>query len=261
MFARPGLCGMGIGRLGLVAASAYAQSVIVSQAYDPHYANVSLLLHCDGADGSTTFTDNGPGAKTVSATGGANVKTSSAKFGTGGCLLDVTGDYLSVPASSDFAFGTGDFTVEFWIKTSDSGESVIVDQFSSGSTFSSWQLNVKSGVLSWYRRLAGGASSYLLSGSTTVSDNAWHHIAVNRASNTLRFFVDGVADGSVTDAADYATSVVNLGIGAQVYSRNSAYDLAASLDDIRVTKGVARYTGNFTPPTEAFPNSVPAAEA
>ena len=253
---RPGNLGH-LGRLGLVAASAYAQSVIVSQAYDPHYANVSLLLNCDGADGSTTFTDNGPGAKTVSITGDARVKTSSAKFGTGGCLLDVTGDYLSIPASSDFAFGTGDFSLEFWIKTSDSGESVIVDQYSSGSAFSSWQLSVKTGVLSWYRRLVGGSSSYLLTGSTTISDNTWHHIAVTRASNTLMFFVDGVADGSVTDSSDYATSVVTLSIGAQVYSRNSSYDLAASLDDIRITKGVARYTATFTPPTEAFPNPVP----
>ena len=225
--------------------------------YDPHYSSVALLLHCDGADGSTTFTDNGPGAKTVSVTGGASVKTSSAKFGTGGGLLDGTGDYLSVPASSDFAFGTGDFGVEFWIKTSDSGESVIVDQFSSGSAFSSWQLSVKSGVLSWYRRLVGGSSGYLLTGTATISDNAWHHIAVTRASSTLRFFVDGVANGSVTDTADYATSVVTLGIGAQVYSRNSAYDLAASLDDFRITKGVARYTATFTPPIDAYPDNGP----
>jgi len=227
--------------------------------YDPHYANVSLLLHCDGADGSTTFTDNGPGAKTVSITGDAIVKTSSAKFGTGGCLLDGTGDYLSIPASSDFAFGTGDFSLEFWIKTSDSGESVIVDQYSSesGTTFINWQLNVNSGVLTWYRRLANGSSSYLLTGSTTISDNTWHHIAVTRASNTLMFFVDGVADGSVTDSSDYATSVVTLSIGAQVYSRSSFYDLAASLDDIRITKGVARYTAAFTPPTESYPDNGP----
>ena len=224
--------------------------------FDPHYSSVALLLHCDGADGGTTFTDNGPGGNTVSVTGGASIKTSSAKFGTGGCLLDGTGDYLSVPANSDFAFGTGDFSVEFWIKTSDSGESVIVDQYSSGSTFSNWQLNVKSGVLTWYR-LAGGSSSYLLTGSTTISDNTWHHIAATRASNTLMLFVDGVADGSVTDSADYATSAVTLGIGAQVYSRNPAYDLAASLDDIRITKGVARYTATFTPPTEAYPDNGP----
>lgn len=228
---------------------------VAATTVDPYFANVELLLHMNGTNGSTSFIDSSIIQHSVIAFGAAKVMTASAKFGTGGLLIGGLGDYITAPANAAFAFGTGDFTVEFWIKTSDSGESVIIDQFSSGSTFSSWQLSVKSGVLSWYRRLVGGSSSYLLTGSTTISDNAWHHIAVTRASNTLRFFVDGVANGSVTDSADYATSVVTLGIGAQVYSRNSAYDLAASLDDIRITKGVARYTAAFAPPTEAFPNT------
>lgn len=222
---------------------------------DPHFANVSLLLHCDGSDGDTAFLDDSTQRCSVASIGGAKVKSASAKFGTGGCYLDGSEDYLSVPASPGFVFGDDDFTVELWIMTTDSGESVLVDQFQSGSFASSWQLSIKSGVLSWYRRLVGGASSYLLDGVAQISDNTWHHIAATRASGVLRFFVDGVADGSVVDTAVYDTSGITLGIGAQVFSRNSAYDLAGSIDELRITKGVARYTANFTPPVAPFPDA------
>lgn len=75
-----------------------------------------LLLHCNGSDTSTTFTDNGDTGHTVTATGNAQVDTADKKFGTGSALFDGTGDYLTIPDHADWAADTGTFTIDFWIK-------------------------------------------------------------------------------------------------------------------------------------------------
>ena len=79
--------------------------------YDPHYANVSLLLHGDGADNGTVFTDNSHSPKTVTAYGNAKTSTAQSKFGGSSIFFDGNGDYLVSPSNSAFQFGTGDFTI------------------------------------------------------------------------------------------------------------------------------------------------------
>lgn len=208
---------------------------------DTHFRAVSLLLHMDGADGSTVFTDSSSFPKVVAAAGNAKISTAQSKWG-GSLMLDGSGDYLYAPAHADFVFGTGDFTVELWINTTTTAEKVLVDQYHSGD---SWQLAVKSGKLSWY------TNSYVLLGAVSVNTGAWHHVAATRSAGILRFFVDGVLDGTATLNTHYSRQVV-LGIGAQVFSRNPEYDFPGYIDELRITKGVARYTANFTPPAEPF---------
>ena len=214
---------------------------------DPHIDKVALLLHMDGADGSTIFTDSSAVPKTVAASGGAVVSTAQSKWGGASLVLNGRGDYLSAPAHADFVFGVGDFTVELLINTTTAAEKVLVDQFVV-ETANSWQWAVESGRLSWY---SGG---YVLTGAVAVNDGAWHHVAAARSAGTLRFFVDGVLDGSVALGRNFNTNLV-LGIGAQVGARNSAYDFPGYIDDLRITKGVGRYTANFAPPTGPFPDS------
>ena len=249
MFARPGLCGMGIGRLGLVAASAYAQSVIVSQAYDPHYANVSLLLHGDGEDNGTVFTDSSPSPKTVTAYGNAKTSTAQSKFGGSSIAFDGSGDYLSVPGSSgEFSFGTGDFTIEFWARWS-SVTSLDAICFGDGI---GWTLYIyPDGKLQWGRTWPIFPVN-LLESASSVTTGQWYHIAVTRESGVVKFWIDGNASGSVSDTENYsATGTLNIGKSHSNKWANGFFD------DFRVTKGVARYTANFTPPTEAFPNLAP----
>ena len=249
MFARPGLCGMGIGRLGLVAASAYAQSVIVSQAYDPHYANVSLLLHGDGADNGTVFTDSSPSPKTVTAYGNAKTSTAQSKFGGSSIAFDGSGDYLSVPGSSgEFSFGTGDFTIEFWARWSSvASEDAIC--FGDGI---GWTLYIyPAGKLQW-GRIWPKSPVNLLESASSVTTGQWYHIAVTRESGVVKFWIDGNASGSVSDTESYsANGTLSIGKSHSNKWANGFFD------DFRVTKGVARYTANFTPPTEAFPNLAP----
>lgn len=208
---------------------------------DPHFGTVSLLLHMDGAEGSTTFTDSSGFSKDVVAVGNAKISTAQNKWG-GSLMLDGSGDYLYAPAHTDFVFGTGDFTVELWINTTTTAEKILVEQYEGGT---SWQFAVRSGKLTWY------SSTYVLDGNTAVNNGAWHHVAATRSAGTLRFFVDGVLDGTATLSADY-TKQMALGIGAQVVARNSAYDFLGYIDELRITKGVARYTASFAPPTAAF---------
>jgi hypothetical protein len=95
----------------------------------------------------------------------------------------------------------------------------------------------------------------LLSSGVSVLSGTWRHIAVTREGTTLRIFIDGVLRGSVTDSRDYSPSITYFGVGAQINSRNAAYDFVGHIDEVRVTKGVARYTANFTVPTSTFPDS------
>jgi hypothetical protein len=202
----------------------------------------------DGVDGSTTFNDSSPAAKAVAASGNAKVSAAKSKWGGASLALGGSGDYLSAPAHADFVFGVGDFTVELLINTTTAEEKALVDQYQSGNTHS-WQLAVKGGKLSWY---SGG---YVLTGATAVNDGAWHHVAAARSAGTLWFFVDGVLDGSVVLSHNFNTYVA-LGIGAQVASRNSVYDFPGYIDELRITKGVGRYTANFAPPTGPFPDPI-----
>lgn len=230
-------------------ASAYTDAPVA--AGDEYFGDVSLLLHMDGADGSTIFTDSSATPAAVTAYGNARVNAAQSKWGGGSLLLDAVGSYLSTPGDDAYVFGSGDFTLEAWIKTTVSNEKVLIDQFSSGLT--TWQWNVTGGKLAWYHQVSG-SGGYPLNGSVPVNDGLWHHVAAARASGVLRFFVDGVMDGAVVNTTNYVQKLT-LGIGAQVASRNSVYDFVGAMDDVRVTKGVARYTENFTPPTAPFPDS------
>jgi hypothetical protein len=144
---------------------------------------------------------------------------------------------------SRFMFGTLDFTIEFWVSTTTKGK-VIVDHWVSSTTPSAWQVYIEStGALVWW------TSSKIKTGNINIADGSPHHVAVVRSAGYLMFFVDGIQDGvPLAYSADLATNVAYLGIGAQLASRNATYDFIGSLADLRITKGLARYTTDFTPP-------------
>lgn len=212
---------------------------------DQHFEQVVLLLHMEGINGSNAFVDSSLSQKTVTAAGNAAISTAKSKWGGASLLLDGSGDYLSVQGYDDFVFGTDDFTVELWINTTATTEKVLVDQYAGAST-DAWQFSIKNGVLQWH---SGGA--YALAGSIPVNTGAWHHVAATRSAGTLRLFVNGTLDGTVALGANYTTKLA-LGIGAQISFRTASYDLPGNIDDLRITKGVCRYTANFTPPTAPF---------
>jgi hypothetical protein len=205
---------------------------------DDDFASVSLLLHMDGSNGSTTFTDSSSNAFAVTANGNAQISTAQSKFGGASGLFDGTGDFLSF---SEIAIGSSqDVTLECWIYLNSVSDVGIF-----GTSFSgNWQLlSVMSGKLSAYWN---GPEPQEPTASITTS--TWYHVAITRASGTLRLFVDGV----LRDSKSGSTSNTSASqVGVNIY-RGA---LNGYVDDARITIGVARYTANFTPPTAAFPDA------
>lgn len=210
---------------------------------DPYFANVSLLLHMDGSNGSTTFTDNSANNFAISAFGNAQISTTDPKFGTGSLTLDGTGDYLTTPANAAFALGTGDYTVECWVYVNSGNTNNGL--FTFGNTSSGLAVAIYSS--SWYMT-ATGSGGFSMGAITT---GIWQHLAVTRSGTSWKMFIDGTQLGSTyTNSTDFTQDQLKIG-----YYYNTSYAINARIDEFRVTKGIARYTSNFTPPTAAFPNS------
>lgn len=214
---------------------------------DPDFANVVLLLHFDGANASTTFTDSSGTPKTATASGDASLLTSNQKFGSACVNLDSVGDYVTVSSHADLAF-PGDFCVEGHFRWTGS---VGFNLFTLGTQ--NWNVYYDAS-LAQIKFWDGSADRIT---NTVTFGAAYRHVALTRSGTSVRLFLDGVQQGSTyTDSGPTSLGQTSLRIGAYPASGSVGGSLfQGQVDDFRVTKGVARYTGNFTPPASAFPNS------
>ncbi|MEL0120796.1 MAG: LamG domain-containing protein, partial [Opitutae bacterium] len=163
--------------------------------------------------------------------------------------FDGSGDYIATPDSEDF-YLPGDFTIEGWVyPTSSTGINVIVAQWrEQGGSDRNFSIRSDDGI--FYMNRAGTNKSVTLG---AFSLNQWTHFAVAVENGTCYGFINGVLQDSnpnFTAAANNSTQP--LGIGAY---GNGDYVFEGYIDDLRITKGVARYTSNFTPPTQPFFNN------
>ena len=231
---------------------------VASANSDPYWSNVTLLLKGDGSNGSTTFTDSSINNTTVTPIGGSRTETGVKKFGAGCIDLSTNNSYLVLdPAVMNF--GTGDFTMEAWIyKTSatswfnifGAGGTTNSNTVSSGSTSNIAIGFAGDGSGNTYETWLGGNQNV-----TTVSlpTSQWVHVALTRSSGTARTFVNGTQVASYANTSNITTPV-NAFIGTWPHA-TTGYTLQGYIDEIRFTKGVARYTATFTPPTTAFPTA------
>jgi hypothetical protein len=202
----------------------------------------TFLLHMNGSNGSTTFTDSGGAGISVTAFGNAQVNTTDPKYGSGSLLLDGSGDYLQTAPSSILQLGTEDFTVECWVYVyPGNGNDGL---FTFGGDGSGLAVEIFNG--NW-RVSQAGSNGTAMGGVTTGS---WQHLAVTRSGSSLRLFIDGTQLGSTINSTDNFTDN-QLKIG---YYYNSNYAINAKVDEFRVKKGTALYTSAFTPPTGPFPD-------
>jgi hypothetical protein len=219
---------------------------------DPNFANVSLLLHGDGTNGSTTIIDSSPSPKTVTAVGNAQISTAQSRFGGASITFNGSTDYLLLSSSSDFKFLASDFTIEAWIRASNvSGIHTIYSAREStggsGVTF-----RISSGKLQFFY----GAGLGLFTAATNISTNTWHHVALTREGNLFKLWLNGGLDGtSGAITASVSNNDLAPSIGAWAYRSPQDEFFNGHIDDLRITKGVARYTANFTPPTAPFPDA------
>jgi len=213
-----------------------------------------LLLHADGANGSTNFTDEA--GKTVTANGNAHIDASQGKFGGSSGLFDGNGDYLSLAYSDDWNFGSGDFTIDFWVNfnafpTGD-GYMTFYDQ---GVTGSHWIIftvydSVGTPHLDFYCYDTSIPFSINIDRAPSMSLNTWYHIAIMRAANDFKLFFDGVQQGAtVTNSGTMPDISTEVRIGG---SQVGGYYFNGWIDEFRVSKGIARWTSNFTPPDAPY---------
>ncbi len=236
--------------LHIIAASSARSSV--QPGTDPHFSKVQLLLHMTGVNGETSFVDKSPTPKTMVTMGNAQVDTSVSKFGGGSMKLDGSGDYLKTADSNAWSMGNQPFTVEFWIRFNTlTGSQRITGQCETNGSTASISFQIQKGSTNKIA-INGGGTLPTIIGTTTVTTGVWYHIAATGDGSTLRLFLNGVLEGS----AAYTTmfdSAYELAIG-RLGQYNGDY-VNGWINDYRITKGVARYTANFTPPTEAFPDA------
>lgn len=224
---------------------------------DVYYPQTSLLMHFNGTNGSTTMTDNSKNNTTVTSNNGAAISTVQSKFGGASGLFDGTDDYLIVASNSMFALNV-DFTIECWFRLiSSTGQGSTGEQgiISSGATDPSrWMLRLQgtsTKVLSWWLN----TPSNNVVGSTSIQQNVWYHIALVRngsSTNNVKLYLNGTLESQATST--YSVPAESICIGRGYSNLNGEY-FNGYIDELRITKGIARYTSNFTPSTTQFLDS------
>lgn len=207
---------------------------------DPYWENVVLLAHFDG---DAVDVKGG----TLSPVG--TIGFTAGKFGQG-MRLATGNSGAAEPAARAALDLPSDFTVEGWANLDSTATGAFINRFD--STGNGWQIYVETtGKLSFWQYVGG---NLLYNMGVDIRDGAWHHIAVSRQGQALRMFLDGAMIGSVNTASDFTSPTARISIGFQAQG-GARYPLRGTIDDVRITKGVARYTANFTPPEAEFPNS------
>lgn len=218
---------------------------------DTQFAKVSLLLRGEGFHGSTAFADRSPRPKAISSAVGPTITTSVSKYG--GSALAFTGaGNVQVAASADFDFGSADFTVECWLKSTSALQYATIISKGSGGGFTSgaWSLMVNytsptSGDVAVFLFEYSAGTPILATTGVDVTDDAWHHIAWVRYGNDHYIYVDGVVRASrLATSVAIASLTYTVGVGADLYY--SPRQMLGTIDDLRVTKGLARYTADFS---------------
>lgn len=223
--------------------------------FDPYFQYVTLLLHLDGANGSTTFTDNSINTKVVTPFGGAQISTSDFKFGGASAFFNNTNAYLTTPNHPDFNFNTNDWTVELYCNLNPIESDILINKAITFGFFP-FQIRVNGGRFNARGYSSSGVIAYNLGAGIgpIVSTNTWYHVAACRQSSNFYLYVDG-------NLIDYAVNTGTLFSSASPISiagLSNGQGLASGyFDDIRITNGICRYPNGtpFIVRTTAFPNS------
>jgi hypothetical protein len=224
---------------------------------DSNSSSIVLAVAMDGTNNGTTFTDEsatikGSGSAKTITRNNAVTSTAQSKFYGSSGAFDGTGDYLTLASSSDFDFGTGDFTIEAWVYLNSLPSS-------NGYPDADWIVGWGPSDSNPGFDFAIGSTNIILAisnfGSPTIStthglsSGKWYHVAATRSGSTARVFVDGVLKASATTSETASTNPNGIAISAAEPTGATSGNLNGYLQDLRIYKGVAKYTGNFNPPS------------
>jgi hypothetical protein len=234
----------------------WVQNFIVPQVeYDSlddiHDDFTKLMLHCNGTDTSTSFPDESQYNQIVTAVGDAQVDTADSQFGGASLLLDGAGDGLSIPHGEDWVFGTGDFTLDFWINfdTLTNFDNMISIYDDGGNNRCLFYANAD-GSIKFFANSGGVTIADFSTPVSAVTTGTWTHIALVREGANEFIFIDGISQSlTYTVNPDGTTDYPDVNTIFRIGYQNFGFYIDGHMDEIRVSKGIARWNANFTPPT------------
>jgi len=183
--------------------------------------------------------------------GNAQISTSVKKYGTGSIAFDGAGDYLVAPSNAIFNMGTGNFTIECWAYPQTQVESYPALFNLTGVNDLSVAYNHGDGTANSFSMLTGATRT---SASVTSSVNNWYHIALVRNGTTVTLYIDGTSRATTTNSSTLGGTTCTIGVYGAAFPTTA---FKGYIDDLRITKGYARYTTTFTPPTSALSDTGP----
>lgn len=210
-----------------------------------------LLLHLDGVDNGTTFTDSSDSNHTI-IRNTTVTKTNTSKFGGSSAYFNGTNSYLNFGASADYSFGSSPFALDFWVYRSRSNtQEAMLNSWADYNATDNWHIYISAAnKLSCFPKGYQGGAGPSLTGATSITQDAWHHIAATFDGTTYRMFLDGTLDSSAVlipgsnSDQPLAIGISSVDFGGQPFQ--------GYIDEIRISKGVVRWVTNFTPPISEY---------
>ena len=196
-------------------------------------STVKLYLKGNGANGSTKFFDDSQNHKVMTAVGNAQISTTRSKFGGSSIKLDGTGDYVSTPNSDDFTFGTGDFSIAFWVNFNVYGACGIVSQTQDPTKY--WSLNIDANRIYFIWRVGGVNVAYYATNVQSWANDTWYYIVFSRHGSSAEFHRNGV-DLTVIEYIAFATLADVDAVLLMGYYPGVGY-LNGYIDDFQIIKG------------------------
>jgi hypothetical protein len=217
----------------------------ISLPTSPLTSDGNTLFLCDFTNAG--IIDN-TGKNDIETVGDAQIDTGTKKYGTGSMEFDGTGDWLLMANTPDQQLGTGNFTIEFWVYLATGDIGSARGLVAKGTSTTGFLVSLDSS-----QKVVFTFTTSTITSSGAITTNVWNHIAVVRegtGSNLTKIYINGTNDGTGTVSTDFnQTSVMYVGC-----NRTAGDPMKGFIDDLRITKGVARYTANYSAPGKAFPD-------
>ena len=216
---------------------------------DNDFSSVVFLFNGEGTDEGTDAIDHSNSSHTLTYNDGAALSDAQTLYQDTALYLDGTDDWVSAPDDDDWYFADGAFTIEIRFRAaSTSGNQSLVTQYSGPDQRNFW-LRLEGTSLTFRGNLGSTTTHVVMSGGPVSADTD-HEVAVSvEADGTTRLFLDGALEDSSSTSSDFINSTEPLKIGS------GAGDFEGYIYEVRITKGVARYTAAYTPTTETYPTS------
>lgn len=213
--------------------------VAVASSYGGIDSYTVLMLHLNGTDASTTFTDSSNNPHTMSYSGQVEIDTAQSKLGGASAYVAGDDDWISSAAHNDWDLGAGDFTIDFWVRFSTVSQAQRL--FAIGNSDVSIVFNSSTQTVS-----VDIMGNTVLTPSWSPATNNWYHVALARSGTSLKLYIGGTQLGSTITNSTNIQNSTGLQIGG------GGGTLLGWLDEVRLSKGIARWTSNFTPPGQEY---------